>query len=227
MAKRRAAAVPKRRAAARPAGAARRAASDDGIELRPLAAADWPALERLFGPNGACGGCWCMWWRVERGGALWERSKGEPNRRAFRDLVRAGRVDGVLALEGGEPVAWCCTGPRADFPRLERTKALASDWDEGTWSIACFYVPAKRRGQGLASRLLAATVELAFARGARRVEGYPVVARDPGAKLGASFAWTGVEKLFARAGFERGAAPKGARAVWLLERPRGRRLRTS
>src|SRR5262249_49234892 len=27
----------------------------------------WPALEELFGENGACGGCWCMVWRVQKG----------------------------------------------------------------------------------------------------------------------------------------------------------------
>ena len=25
-----------------------------------LTAALWPALEKLFGSNGACGGCWCI-----------------------------------------------------------------------------------------------------------------------------------------------------------------------
>src|SRR5207253_1288830 len=26
----------------------------------------WPDLRRLFGANGACGGCWCMWWKLPR-----------------------------------------------------------------------------------------------------------------------------------------------------------------
>jgi hypothetical protein len=24
----------------------------------------WPALEDLFAGKGACGGCWCMYWRI-------------------------------------------------------------------------------------------------------------------------------------------------------------------
>ena len=37
------------------------------IALKILTPADWPVLEQLFGPRGATGGCWCMWWR-RRGG---------------------------------------------------------------------------------------------------------------------------------------------------------------
>jgi hypothetical protein len=54
-----------------------------GVEVRELASSDWPVIEGLFGSKGACGGCWCMWWRVPQGGQWWEAAKGEPNRRAF------------------------------------------------------------------------------------------------------------------------------------------------
>jgi hypothetical protein len=53
--------------------------------IRTITPDDWPAIERLFGANGACGGCWCMWWRVEKGGRTWDGTKGEPARKALRD----------------------------------------------------------------------------------------------------------------------------------------------
>ena len=189
-----------------------------GIEVRELERGDWPVIEQLFGSNGACGGCWCMWWRVERGGKLWEASKGEPNRRAFRRLVTDGKALGVLAFEGGEAVGWCCVGPRADFPRTERVKALKGEWDEGTWSVVCFFVPAKQRGRGVASRLLEAAVALARRHGARTLEGYPVRATKAmrGAPIPAAFAWTGVTPMFAAAGFERACAVESARELWKL-----------
>jgi hypothetical protein len=34
------------------------------IETRELAPGLWADLEALFGGNGACGGCWCMYWRL-------------------------------------------------------------------------------------------------------------------------------------------------------------------
>lgn len=45
------------------------------IEVRDLGAADRPFVERLFGSNGACGGCWCMHWRTPKG-ADWQHEKG-------------------------------------------------------------------------------------------------------------------------------------------------------
>jgi hypothetical protein len=32
--------------------------------IRPLTPDLWPALDDLFGKNGACNGCWCMYWRL-------------------------------------------------------------------------------------------------------------------------------------------------------------------
>ena len=84
-----------------------------------------------------------MSWRVPRGGKLWEQSKGDPNRRAFKKLVEAGKVYGCLAFSGAEPVGWSCIGPRGDFPRLATIKALQMPWHEGTWSVTCFYIRAE------------------------------------------------------------------------------------
>lgn len=100
------------------------------IVTRPLTADDWPLIQLLFGANGACGGCWCMWWRVAMGGKTREAAKGAGN-----------RASGVLAFCGETPVGWCAAGPRQDFPRLERFKALARAWCDATWLLNCLYVP--------------------------------------------------------------------------------------
>ena len=34
------------------------------LSIRPLTSDLWPAFEDLFGENGACNGCWCMYWRI-------------------------------------------------------------------------------------------------------------------------------------------------------------------
>ncbi len=66
------------------------------IETRELTPGLWADLEALFGANGACGGCWCMYWRQERG-EDWSRLKGAANKRRFRSLVERGLAHGVLA----------------------------------------------------------------------------------------------------------------------------------
>ncbi len=158
-----------------------------------------------------------MWARVPRGGKLWEASKGEPNRRALAELIGSGAAHALLAVSDQRVVGWCSLGPRAEFPRLERVKAARSNWDEHTWSVVCFFIPARQRGRGVASALLDAAIAYAREHGARVLEGYPVRSASGGdAKMPAAFAWTGVASMFQRRGFER-ASPSGARELWRLE----------
>jgi GNAT superfamily N-acetyltransferase len=188
---------------------------DTTITVRPLEPNDWPIIEKHFGDNGACGGCWCMWPRVPRGGKLWEESKGEKNRASFRRLVKAGKVHAVLAFCGEEPIGWCSFGPRETFPRLETVRALKRDWSADTWSIVCFYIPARWRGRGVASRLLGEATTQAFALGAREIEGYPVVPKNPPERIPAAFAWTGVPALFEQAEYEELHRPEMSRPLYL------------
>ena len=95
------------------------------VVLRPLRPEDGAIVATLFGANGACGGCWCMHWRVPHGGRHWQAVKGAPNRARFLALVAAGRVRAVLAFAGDVPVGWCCIGPVEDFPRAASPGARA------------------------------------------------------------------------------------------------------
>ena len=173
----------------------------DGVRLRELTPDRWDDLERLFGPKGACGGCWCMHWRVPRGGKLWEDVKGEPNRAAFRSLVEAGTACGVLAYKGDAPVGWCAFGPRTDLLRVERVRALKGTGVEGAWMVHCFLVAAPHRGRGLARAMLAEAVEACRKAGAGCVEGYPVTTARDGGRLEPIWSYTGPVGIFEEAGF--------------------------
>lgn len=74
------------------------------IRFRPLTPERWDDLVALFGPRGACAGCWCMWWRLPH--AAWQRGKGAGNRRALRRVVATGPPPGILAYADGQPVGW-------------------------------------------------------------------------------------------------------------------------
>ena len=187
------------------------------VEIEP---AHWPAIEALFGDSGACGGCWCMWWRVPRGGALWEKTKGAPARRAFRRLVAAGEAKGMLAFAGDEPVGWCAIGPRSDFPRVERVRALAGAGADGVWSINCFFIARGWRGRGAARALLAAAVRACARHGASVVEGYPVKPSPGGRPQPGAFVWTGPLNIFEERGFR--AVREGDQASKTLVRLRVR-----
>lgn len=167
------------------------------LAIRPLTPVRWADLERLFGPRGACAGCWCMHPRLPR--AAYEARKGEGNRRAFRQLVARGTVPGVLAYEGTEPVGWCAIEPRRSFPRLERSRLFRPIDEQPAWTIACLFVRADRRGRGVSRALIDGAVRHARRRGARLVEACPV---EPATgRIPPIFAWTGVASAFRACGF--------------------------
>jgi GNAT superfamily N-acetyltransferase len=186
------------------------------VTIRAITPEDWPTIERLFGANGACGGCWCMWWRVEKGGKTWDAAKGEPARKTMRGLVRQGKCHAVIAFEGDVPVGWCSFGPREDFPRLLRSKKLSRP-DPAPWAIVCFYLPAKQRRKGLATKLLDAATKAAIAAGATAIEGYPTVPK-PGQPIAGAFAWTGLPKMFEKAGYRAVRHDAGSRRVYTRSR---------
>jgi GNAT superfamily N-acetyltransferase len=157
----------------------------------------WKDVETLFGERGACGGCWCMTWRLER--AAFVAGKKSGNRRALKKLVEGGRRPGVIAYHGREPVAWCAVAPRTEYSHLARSRVLAPVDDSPVWSITCLFVARPWRRQGVSARLLRATAEMATARGARIVEGYP---QQPAMqKTPDPFVWTGLPSAFRKAGF--------------------------
>ena len=167
------------------------------IKVKPLTPERWVDLERLFGKTGACGGCWCMWWRLSH--AEFERKKGESNKRAFRQIVQSGDVPGLVAYRGQAPVGWCAVQPREVFPRLDRSRILKRFDDQPVWSVVCLFTAKEHRRSGVSRALLEAAVKHAKSRGARIIEGYPVDPKQ--GKMPDAFAWTGLASSFTAAGF--------------------------
>ena len=167
------------------------------VVFRPATASRWRDVERLFGERGACGGCWCMAWRMTN--REWTAGKGAANKRALKKLVLGGAKPGVLAYRGREPIGWCAVAPREDYPTLARSRVLKPVDDVPVWSISCLFVARPYRKRGLSSRLLRAAARFAGTQGARAVEGYPIeptMERTPD-----PFVWLGVPSAFVRAGF--------------------------
>jgi GNAT superfamily N-acetyltransferase len=167
------------------------------LKTKPLTLDRWSDLEKLFGPRGACGGCWCMWWRQTR--SDFDRNKGAANKWAFWKLVRGGEVPGLLGYAKGEPVAWCSVGPRESFASLERSRVLKRVDDQPVWSIVCLFVAKTARRRGVSTAMLRAAAEYAHRRGARIVEGYPVEPKKEA--MPDAFAWTGLASAYRQAGF--------------------------
>jgi len=179
------------------------------LAVRPLTAERWEDFETLFGPRGACGGCWCMWWRETH--AEFERLKGEGNRREMRRIVFSGEVPGIIGYIDGAPAAWCSVAPRERFPRLERSRVLKRIDDEPVWSVVCFFIAKRHRKTGLSRRMLEAAVRYAAGRGAEIVEGYPV--EPANGSTADVFAYTGLASVFRAAGFTESARRSETRPI--------------
>lgn len=173
-------------------------AGGPALEFHPLTLDRWRDVEALFGERGACGGCWCMYWRRRR--SEFEAGKGDANRRAFREIVAAGEpAPGILAYIDERPIGWCAIAPREDYPRFEASRILKPVDETPVWSVSCFFVAKPFRRRGASVPLLRAAVEFAARHGATAIEGYPT---EPGSDaVPAAFAWTGFAGTFRDAGF--------------------------
>lgn len=167
------------------------------LEFHPLTSERWADFEKLFGEHGACGGCWCMWWRLKR--SEFAKSKGEGNREAMKRIVDSGEIPGVLAYADDRPIGWCAVAPREAFFTLGRSRVLKPVDDKPVWSVVCFFVAKPFRHKGMTVQLLKAAVSHVKQRGGRIVEGYPT---EPGTPLPDAFVYTGLASAFRKAGFD-------------------------
>ena len=167
------------------------------ISFKPLTTQTWSDFENLFGPTGACGGCWCMNWRFTR--SEFEKQKGDQNKLAVRKLVKKNEIIGLLAYVGDNPAGWCAVAPREKYVRLESSRVLRPIDDQPVWSLSCFFVAKPYRRMGLSSKLLKATIAFTEKQGAGILEAYPIEAK--GKLMPDVFAWTGILSTFLAAGF--------------------------
>lgn len=167
------------------------------LSFHPITRNLWNDLEELFGRHGACGGCWCMHWKLR--GKAYDEAKGYETRQMHKSIIDSGTATGLLAYLHGDVVGWVAVEPRSAYERLAHSRALKPVDDQEVWSVPCFFVAKKFRRQGINVELLKAAVEYVRSKGGRIVEGYPV---DGNSNYPAPFAFTGTASAFLKAGFK-------------------------
>lgn len=198
--------------------------ADDAISVVPANQASWDDLQTVFGSRGYPAACQCQ--RIKLGDRAWWYMPVEERAQLLREETDAGhpeteRTSGLVAYLDGEPVGWCAVEPRTAYRRLlnstvpwaGRTENKA---DDGVWALACFAVRAGFRRRGLTYALAAAAVEFARERGAKALEGYPIVPR-PGQEVSWGELNVGHYNAFVAAGLSEVSRPSSRRAVMRVE----------
>ena len=166
------------------------------LSFHPLTQKLWRDFEMLFGSHGACGGCWCMYWKLR--GKNFSENMGDSARQIQKSIVDAKTVPGLLAYSEGYPIGWVAVEPRTQYPKLAHSRILKPVDEAEVWSVTCFFVEKKHRRKGITVELLKAAVAYVKKQGGKIVEGYPVDARQ---EEPAPFIFTGAASAFMHAGF--------------------------
>jgi len=179
------------------------------LSFHPLTQKLWHDFELLFGRHGACGGCWCMFWKLR--GREYDESKGDTARQMQKSVVDSKTVPGLLAYSEGYPVGWIAVEPRSAYSRLAHSRTLKPVDDQEVWSITCFFIEKKHRHKGITVELLKAAANYVKEQGGKIVEGYPV---DVKKEEPPPFVFTGTASAFKQAGFEEVARNSPARPIF-------------
>lgn len=198
----------------------------DGIRVVPANEAPWEDLQAVFGSRGPAHLCQCQRYKLQRKESFGSFPAEE---RAFRlreqtncGQPQAATTSGLVAYLAGEPVGWCAVEPRTSYPGLLRVYRVPWEGrsedrtDDSVWAVTCVFGRAGFRRQGISYALVLAAVEFARQRGARALEGYPMLT-EPGQEIIWNEMHVGNRSIFAAAGFTEVNHPTPRRVVMRID----------
>jgi GNAT superfamily N-acetyltransferase len=195
----------------------------DAISILPANVASWQDLQTVFGSPSAAAECQCQRYKLapresfrsfpaeERADRLRQQTEsGHPE---------AGTTAGLVAYINGEPAGWCAVEPRSAYTGLARVFKVPWEGrdedkaDPSVWAVTCFFTRKGYRKRGVSRALARAAADFARERGARAIEGYPIVTKN--VLLGELH--VGTTSVFADAGFIEVSRPSLRRVVMRID----------
>ena len=195
------------------------------VTIVPANEASWEDLEAVFGRRGDPSRCYCQRYKMAPGEA-WASFPAEERAFRLRAQTDCGRPEsrttsGLVAYLDGEPAGWCAVEPRTAYPRMLRKTRVpwagrAEDkGDDSVWAVTCFVTRTGFRRRGISRALTRAAVDFARERGARALEGYPMIA-NPGTDILVEH-HVGSRSSFTAAGFTEVSRPSLRRVVMRID----------
>lgn len=198
--------------------------TDGDIRVVPANQASCADLQMVFGTRGDPSRCQCQSFKIRD--KDWRSVPVEERAFRLREQTDCGHPEsmetsGLVAFIETEPVGWCAVEPRNAYPRLRNSPVpwagRAEDKDDDTvWAITCVLVRSGYRRTGISRALVRAAVAFARERGARALEGYPMITQ-PGEEITWGELRVGARSAFAEAGFTEVSHPTLRRVVMRVD----------
>ena len=196
------------------------------LRVVPANEAGWEDLQTVFGTRGDPVRCPCQRFKMSPGES-WRSVGREGLAHRLRAQTDCGHsaapsTSGLVAYLEDEPVGWCAVEPRAHYPRLLLKTRVPWEGrsedksDETVWAVTCFVTRAGFRRRGVMYALALATVDFARDRGARALEGYPMLTQ-PGQDVAWGELHVGSRSVFEAAGFREVSHPTPRRVVMRVD----------
>jgi GNAT superfamily N-acetyltransferase len=199
--------------------------SDVEVHVVPANEASWEDLQAVLGTAG-CHGARCYCQRFKIPDSRWRSVTDEERAHLLRAQADCGHpgsgtTSGLVAYFGNEPVGWCAVEPRTAYEKLRASRVPwtgrhEDKGDAGVWAVTCFITRPGYRRRGITYALARAAIEFASQRGARAIEGYPMIT-EPGQEISWGELHVGSRDVFAAAGFTEASRPTKRRAVMRID----------
>ena len=180
-------------------------------------------LGAIFGTRGMSSNCQCQRYKL-RPREAFRKFPAEERAHRLRQQTECGHpgsgsTSGLVAYLDGEPAGWCAVEPRTAYGGLVRNNRVPwADRDEdkaddSVWAVTCLLTRVGFRKRGVSRALARAAVDFARERGARAIEGYPMVTTD----VILEELHVGTRGVFADAGFAEVSHPTPRRVVMRID----------
>ena len=195
-----------------------------GVTIVPANEASWEDLQAVFGTRGSAATCQCQRYKL-RPREAFRKFPVEERARRLREQTCCGHPEsattsGLVAYLDGEPVGWCAVEPRTHYEGLLRNIRIPWEGrtedkaDDSVWAVTCVFARAGFRRRGIGYALVQAAVDFARGRGARALEGYPMLTDG-------DITWgelnVGTPSMFTAAGLREVSRPTKRRIVMRID----------
>jgi GNAT superfamily N-acetyltransferase len=198
-------------------------AVEPALSIVPANEASCEDLQTIFGTRGEASRCQCQRYKL-RPREAFRSFPVEERAHRLRLQTECGHpgsatTSGLVAYLDGVPVGWCAVEPRPAYTGLVRNSRVpwegrAEDKaDHSVWAVTCLFSRAGFRRRGVSRALARAAVDFARERGARALEGYPMITKD----VIAEELHVGTEGVFAAAGLTVVSRPTLRRVVMRID----------